>query len=76
MNRSKIRFLYNDAIKRSDTVYEYVVAGNGELERNSLFNTNEDKLMLRMLDAVQVSSNVIIIPSERRSSVKLVKMTF
>ena len=76
LNKAKIRFLYNDTIKRSDTVYEYVVAGNGESERNSLFNTKEDKLMLRMPDAIQISSNIIIVPSERRSSVKLVKMTF
>lgn len=76
LNKAKIRFLYNDSIKRSDTVYEYVVAGNGTSERNSLFNTKEDQLMLRLSESVQISSNVIIVPSERRSTVKLVKMTF
>ena len=76
LNKSQIRFLYNDTVKRSDTVYEYIVSGNGEAERNSLFNTKADNLMLRMPDAVQISSNTIIVPSERRSSVKLVKMTF
>ena len=76
LNKSKIRFLYNDTVKRNDTVYEYIVSGNGELERNSLFNTKEDRLMLHMSNALQISSNTILVPSEQRSSLKLVKMTF
>jgi hypothetical protein len=76
LNKAKIRFLYNDTVKRNDTVYEYIVTGNGEFERKSLFNTKEDELMLRLPDAVQISSNVILVPSELRGSVKLVKMTF
>lgn len=76
LNRAKIRFLYNDTIKKNDAVYEYVVSGDGTSERNSLFTTEKSKLMLRMIDAVQISGNEILVPSERRGRIKLVKLTF
>jgi len=74
--RSNLRLIYNDAIKRTGTVYEYVVNGNGESDRASLFNTKPYKSMLKMREAIQVSSNTLIVPSERRSSLRLVRLTF
>lgn len=76
LNRSNLRFLYNDAIQRHTTAYEYVVSPSGQLVRNSLFNTKRYRLMLRMQDAYQVSADEVIVPSEYKSRLKLLKMTF
>jgi hypothetical protein len=75
-NRTNLRLIYNDAIKSTGTVYEYVVKGNGEADRASLFNTKPYKFMLKMTEALQVSNNALLIPSERRSQLRLVRLTF
>ncbi len=76
LNRSNLRLIYNDAIKSTGTVYEYVVSGTGDSDRASLFNTKPYKFMLKMTAATQVSANTLIVPSERRSYLRLVKLTF
>lgn len=76
LNRSNLRFIYNDAIQRHTTAYEYVVSPSGQMVRNSLFNTKRYRLMLLMRDACQVSSDAVLIPSEYKSRLKLLQMTF
>lgn len=73
---TSLRFLFNDEIKYENTVSEYVLKGNGDFERNSLLSTENLKLRLRFRDALQVSSTELIVPSERRNRLRLVKLEF
>jgi hypothetical protein len=76
LNKRSLRFLYNDTIKKGDTVYEYKVNGLGGADRKSLFNTKSYNFMLKLREALQISGNEVIVPSERRSQLKLVRLTF
>lgn len=71
-----LRFLFNDDIKMENTISEYVLSGYGDFDRNSILSTENLKLRLRFRDAVQITYNKIIIPSERRNELKLVRMNY
>ncbi|MCB0606577.1 MAG: hypothetical protein H6562_21200 [Lewinellaceae bacterium] len=71
-----LRFLFNDEIRFENTISEYVLNGYGEYDRNSILSTTNLDLRLRFRDAVQVAANTLIVPSERRNRLKLVKMEF
>lgn len=75
-NPRSLRFLFNDEIRFENTVSEYVVNGRGEFDRNSLFHTRDLDLRLRFRDGVQVAANEMILPSEHRNKLRLVKMTY
>lgn len=75
-NPRSLRFLFNDEIRFENTVSEYVVNGRGEFDRNSLFNTRDLELRLRFRDGVQVAANEMVLPSEHRNRLRLVKMTY
>ncbi len=73
---SRLRIIYNDEIKRNNTVSEYVMDPLGNFERNSLLSTEYQNLKLRFQDAVQVSSDVLLVPSERNFKLSLVKIEY
>ena len=73
---SSLRFLFNDEIKYENTVSEYVVNGIGVSDRNSILSTEDQKLRLRFRDAIQVAANELIVPSENRNKLKLIRVTF
>lgn len=73
---SRLRFLFNDEIRYENTVSEYVLNGVGQYDRNSLFSTANLELRLRFRNALQVDSDEIIVPSERRNRLKLVKLEY
>jgi hypothetical protein len=75
-NPTNLRLLFNDEIKYENTVSEYVVNGSGDFERKSLLNTENLELKLRFRDALQVSATEIIVASERRNRLKLVKLQY
>lgn len=75
-NPRSLRFLFNDEIRFENTVSEYVVNGRGEFDRNSLFHTRDLDLRLRFRDGVQVAANEVVLPSEHRNKLRLVKMTY
>lgn len=72
----KLRLIYNDEIRNENTVSEYIIKGNGEYDRNSILNTASQELRLRFRESRQVAVNEIIVPSERKSRLKLVRMSF
>jgi hypothetical protein len=74
--RSNLRFLYNDEIKQESTVNEYILTGKGTPDRKNIMNTQGVELMLVMKNATQVSADEVIIPSERRRQLKLIKLTY
>lgn len=72
----KLHFIFNDEIKEENTVSEYIIKGNGKSERNSVMSTDNQKLKLRFRAAIQTSSRAMLVPSERRNRLKLVKIEF
>jgi hypothetical protein len=73
---STLRFLFNDEIERATTVSEYTLNSVGENERHSVMNTAGQDLYLRFHDGVQTGANEVIVPSEDRRRVRLVKIQF
>lgn len=73
---SRLRLIYNDEIKRNNTVSEYVMDPLGNFERNSLLSTEYQNLKLRFKDAVQVSSDILLVPSERNFKLSVVKIEY
>ncbi len=73
---SRLRLLYNDEIKSSNTVSEYVLDPIGNFERKSVLSTEYQNLKLRFRDAIQTSSSSIIVPSERNGRIYLVKIDY
>jgi len=73
---SRLRVLFNDEIRFDNTVSEYIVRGNGDHERNSVMSTEDQDIHLRFRDALQVGSKEVIVPSERRNRLRLVRVTF
>lgn len=71
-----LRLVFNDEIRNENTVSEYIVSPDGQLERKSLFNTESQELKLRFRDGHQVSANEFVVPSERRNRLKLVRVSF
>jgi hypothetical protein len=71
-----LRFLFNDEIERATTVSEYMLNSVGENERHSVMNTAGQDLYLRFHDGVQTGANEVIVPSEDRRRVRLVKIQF
>ena len=73
---SALRVIFNDEAKYETTVSEYVLTGSGEADRNAVMSTESQKLRLRFRDAVQVAANELIVMSESRSKLKLVRVTY
>ncbi|MBX2815521.1 MAG: hypothetical protein KTR24_05980 [Saprospiraceae bacterium] len=75
-NPTYLRILYNDEIRNENTVSEYVLNGGGDITRRSLMSTDNQKLRLQIKNAVQLSSDELIIPSVRGRKLKLVKLQY
>jgi len=73
---SRLRFIYNDEIKRNNTVSEYIINPTGTVARNSLLSTEYQDMKLRFKDAVQISSNSIVVPSEKNYDLNLVRISY
>lgn len=71
-----LRMLYNDEIKYENAVFEYVISGAGDVDRNAVLNTESQQLQLRIKDGIQVGANEVLIPSERKNRLKLVRVEF
>ncbi len=74
--RRNLRFLYNDEVRQENPVNEYILTGNGKSDRKNIMNTQGVDLMLVLQNAVQVSVDEVVIPSERRRLFKLVKLKY
>ncbi len=71
-----MRLIFNDEIKSENTTSEYQLQGSGNVDRHSLFSTAGQDILLRFRDALQIGPEEVIIPSEYRSKLRLVKMKF
>ena len=73
---SSLRFVFNDDIRRENTVSEYILKGDGTFDRNSVMNTDNQEIQLRFQDAVQINAKECLIPSEQRNRLRLVKIDY
>jgi hypothetical protein len=73
---SRLKLIYNDEIKNNNTASEYILNPLGKYERNSLLSTDYQNLKLRFKDAVQVSNNTLLVPSEKGYNLRLVKIVY
>ncbi|TVR83249.1 MAG: hypothetical protein EA409_03325 [Saprospirales bacterium] len=73
---SYLRLLFNDEIANNSTVSEYLVRADGRAERKSVLNTEYQNLRLRFRDAYQLSNSAIVVPSDRKSRLNLVKVEY
>lgn len=73
---SRMRLLYNDEIKKSNTVSEYILDPVGNVARNSLLSTEDQSMKLRFKDAVQINNKELLVPSENNFELTLVKISY
>ena len=73
---SRLRLIYNDEIKSSNTVSEYVLDPVGNYKRTSVLSTEYQNLKLRFQDATQISSTELLVPSQKNYDLSLVKIDF
>ncbi len=73
-NPRNLRLIFNDEIKYENTVSEYVIFGGGNFNRRSILSTQNLKLRLRFREALQISPSKLLVPSERRSRLRIAKV--
>lgn len=73
---SRIRLIYNDEIKNSNTVSEYVFDPIGQSERKSVLSTEYQNLKLRFRDAIQIGPSSLIVPSEKSWKINMVRIDY
>ena len=50
--------------------------GSGELDRNSVLSTDDQRIQLRFSEALQVGSREFVVPSVSRSKMKLIRVKY
>ena len=73
---SQLRFLFNDEIVQNTTVSTYNVAPGGEYDRKALLNANFQNIKLRFISSKQVGANEIVVPSEFKNELRLLRVVF
>ena len=73
---SQLRFLFNDEIVQNTTVSTYNVQPDGEYDRKAILNANFQNIKLRFVNSKQVSAREVVVPSEFRSDLRLLKIVF
>lgn len=74
--KSNIRLLYNDQIRWGTGVYEYIVTGKGEVERNKLQQEMRTGVLTEFAKGIQVNGNTFFGTSERGNKVKIVRIKY
>jgi len=73
---SILRVVFNEEIRNDNLVSEYLIATNGQTKRSSLLNTEYQNLKLRFREAIQLDNQAFLVPSEKSSMLKLVKISY
>ncbi len=74
--KQKLHFVYNQDIERNTLIKEYVVSGDGSFIEHNILSTEGLKSLFRFQDALQVSSNSILVFSHWRNRLRLAKFKF
>lgn len=73
---NSLNILFNDDIRTQSTVSEFRLNAVGEYKRRAVLNTKDLEIKLRVKDALQIAANTIVVPSQYRNKLKLVKFEF
>jgi len=76
VSNNGIHLLFNDEVRNQSTISDFTIKGNGKYKRRAIINTIGINIKLRVRDALQTSANEIIIPSQYRNKLKMVKFNF
>ncbi len=71
-----MHLLFNDEVRNQSTISDFTIKGNGDYKRSAIINTIGINIKLRVRDALQTSANEIIIPSQYRNKLRMVKFSF
>jgi hypothetical protein len=71
-----LSIIFNDDIRSQSTVSQFTIKSSGEYKRKAILNTGDIEVKLRIKDALQISSNQIVIPSQYKNKLRLIKFTF
>lgn len=71
-----IRLLYNDEIRNESTVSEYVLEGNGKIQRKALVSTASQNIKLQLRNSKQVGANELLIPSIKGRKLRFVRIIY
>jgi len=72
----KLHFIYNEEVHPRADVDDSVLWPNGEVNRNYLFNTGDQNVLLVPRVGKQVSENELVIPSFRKNYLTLLKLSY
>ncbi len=74
---SNLRFLYNNSISWETSIFEYVVSGKGDVERNVITHQEiKDGILLQIRGSIQVSAHEMFALSERNNKLRLLKIIY
>lgn len=76
VGKKGVRILFNDEIRSQSTISEFTINGKGDYKRRAIINTIGTDIKLRVRDALQISASEIVVPSQYRNKLKMVKFKF
>lgn len=71
-----VRLLYNDEIRNENTVSEYILEGNGRIQRKALVSTSSQNLKLQLRNSKQTGANELLIPSIKGRKLRFVRIIY
>jgi len=76
VSKNGLHLLFNDEVRNHSTISDFTIKGNGKYKRRAILNTIGVDIKLRIRDALQTSANEIIVPSQYRNKLRMVKFNF
>ena len=76
VSKNGLHLIFNDEIRTHSTISDFNIKGNGKYTRRAIINTIGVDIKLRVRDALQISANEIVIPSQYRNKLRMVKFEF
>ena len=76
VGKKGVRLLFNDEIRSQSTISEFNINGKGDYKRRAIINTIGTDIKLRVRDALQISATDIVVPSQYRNKLKMVRFSF
>ena len=76
VGKKGVRLLFNDEIRSQSSISEFNINGKGDYKRRAIINTIGTDIKLRVRDALQISATDIVVPSQYRNKLKMVRFSF
>ncbi len=73
-NPNHFRVIYNDEVKRNNSVSETVFLSNGYSRRNTIMNVPLKDMQIQVNNGIQTRDNEIIFPALSKGNLKIIKM--